>query len=129
VVNVSSPDVSGVVFDKKDQVEQIVPWLVGGERLSGVFDLKGSGTGFIAITNKRLMFYDKAFLGKRKALTSLPFNKLTSVSSIGEGRFLSIGHLVVRASSETYEFEFWRQDKAQLAYQMIMSEILQNEPA
>jgi len=56
-------DVSGVQFDKKDQFDQIVPWLMPNETLHFVFDCKGGGTGFIALTEKRLMFYDKAFLG------------------------------------------------------------------
>ena len=99
---------SGAVFDQKSQYDQIIPWLIGGERLYAVYDLKGGGTGFIAITNKRLMFYDKAFLGKRKALTSVPFNKITAVSSVDEGRglFGATSELVVKTGSEAFEFEF-----------------------
>jgi hypothetical protein len=127
----SPPDVSGAVYDQKSQYDQIVPWLVGGEKLYAVFDLKGGGTGFIAITNKRLMFYDKAFMAKRKALTSVPFNKITAVSSIDEGRglFGATSELVVKAGSEAFDFEFRGGDKAQRAYLLIMSEILQNEPS
>jgi hypothetical protein len=124
------PDVSNVEFDQKGQYDQIVPWLVGGERLYAVYDLKGAGTGFIAITNKRLMFYDKAFLGKRKALTSIPFNQITTVSSVDEGRglFGATSQLVVMIGSQAFEFEFRGGDKAQRAYAFIMSETLQNEP-
>jgi Bacterial PH domain len=122
------PDVSGAVFDQKSQYDQIIPWLIGGERLYAVHDLKGGGTGFIAITNKRLMFYDKAFLGKRKALTSVPFNKITAVSSVDEGRglFGATSELVVKTGSEAFEFEFRGGDKAQRAYAFIMYEMLQN---
>lgn len=124
------PDVSNVEFDQKGQYDQIVPWLVGGEKLYAVYDLKGSGTGFIAVTNKRLMFYDKAFLGKRKALTSIPFRMITTVSSVDEGRglFGATSQLVVKIGSEAFEYEFKGGDKAQRAYALIMSEILQNEP-
>lgn len=123
--------VEGVDFDKKEQYDQIVPWILPGERLYVVLDCKGGGTGFIAVTNKRLMFYDKAFLGKRKALTSVPFNKITSVSSVDEGRglFGTTSELVVKTGSEAFEFEFRGGDKAQRAYQLIMTEMLQNEPA
>jgi len=122
--------IEGVAYDKKDQYDQIVPWILGGERLYVVLDCKGGGTGFIAVTNKRLMFYDKAFLGKRKALTSIPFNKITSVSSVDEGRglFGATSELVVKTGSEAFEFEFRGGDKAQNAYQLIMTELLQNEP-
>jgi hypothetical protein len=121
--------VSGAVFDQKSQYDQIIPWLIGGERLYAVYDLKGGGTGFIAITNKRLMFYDKAFLGKRKALTSVPFNKITAVSSVDEGRglFGATSELVVKTGSEAFEFEFRGGDKAQRAYAFIMYEMLENQ--
>lgn len=115
-----------VVFDKKDQYEQIIPWLLEGERLHAVFDCKGAGTGFVAITDKRLMFYDKAFMRKRKALTSVPFSKITAVGSIDEGRGLwgATSEIVVKTGTEEFEFEFRGGDKAQRAYQLIMGELL-----
>lgn len=115
--------------DVKGQLDQIMPWLLESERLYAVYDLKGAGTGFIAITNKRLIFYDKEFMRKRKALTSVPFSKITAVSSIDEGRglFGATSELVVKTGSEAYEFEFRGGDKAQRAYTFIMFELLQNE--
>ena len=128
---VDGTSVEGAIYDKKDQYDQIVPWMLAGEKLHVVFDCKGGGTGFVAITNKRLMFYDKAFLGKRKALTSIPYNKVTSVSSVDEGRglFGATSELVLKTGTEAFEFEFRGGDKAQRAYQLIMTELLQNEPA
>jgi len=41
-----------------------------------VYDLKGAGTGFVGITNKRLIFYDRAMLRKKKSLVSIPFSKV-----------------------------------------------------
>lgn len=122
--------IDGVAYDKKDQYDQIIPWILPGEKLFVVLDCKGGGTGFIALTNKRLMFYDKAFLGKRKALTSVPFAKITSVSAVDEGRglFGATSELVVKTGSEAFEFEFRGGDKAQRAYQLMMTEMLQNEP-
>jgi hypothetical protein len=109
------------------------PFLAGdsGSPVGVVFDCKGGGTGFVAITNKRLMFYDKAFLGKRKAQTSVPFAKITSLSSVDEGRglFGATIEVVVKTGSEAFEFEFRGGDQAQRAYQLMMSEMLQNEPA
>jgi hypothetical protein len=119
-----------VDFDQQSQLDQILPWILDGERLYAVYDCKGAGTGFVAITNKRLLFYDKAFLRKRKALTSVPFSKVTAVSSVDEGRglFGSTSELVIKTGSEEYEFEFRGGEKAQRAYKLIMSEVLQNEP-
>ena len=124
------PDVSNALVDQKSQFDQVVPWLLGGEKLYAVFDCKGGGTGFVALTNKRLLYYDKAFLGKRKALTSVPYNKVTAVSSVDEGRglFGATSELVVKTGTESFEFEFRGGDKAQKAYQVMMFEMLQNEP-
>jgi hypothetical protein len=124
------PDLSTVVYDQKSQLDQIVPWLLPAEKLHAVFDCKGAGTGFVAITDKRLLFYDKEFMRKRKALTSVPFNKVSSVSSVDEGRglFGATSELVIKTGSEEFEFEFRGGDKAQRAYQLIMTELLQNEP-
>jgi len=120
-----------VTYDKEDQLKQITPWVLDNETLYAVFDCKGAGTGFVAITNKRLMFYDRAFLRKRKALTSIPFNKITSVSSVDEGRglFGATSELVIKIGSEEFEFEFRGGEKAQQAYKRIMTELLQSEPA
>ncbi len=120
-----------VIFDQQKQLDQILPWILPSERLLAVFDCKGSGTGFVAITNKRLMFYDKAFMKNKKALTTIPFNKLTSISSIDQGGMFwsKSSELVLKAGSEEHEFEFWKPETAQKAYQLILTEILENEPA
>jgi hypothetical protein len=125
-------DMSGVDFDQRSQLDQIVPWLLDNERLYAVYDCKGAGTGFVAITDRRLLFYDKEFARKRKALTSVPFSKITAVSSIDEGGSLlgmlrATSELVVKTGSEEYEFEFRGGDKAQRAYKLIMAELLQKE--
>ncbi len=120
-----------VDYDQKGQYEQIKPWVLENEQLHAVYDCKGSGTGFVGITNKRIIFYDKAFMRKRKALVSVPYSKITAVSSIDEGRGLwgSASELVIKTGSEEFEFEFRGGDKAQRAYKFIMNELLQNEKA
>jgi len=118
-------DTDRAEIDKKEQLEQVQPWLLDHERLYAVYDLIGAGTGFLAITDKRLLFYDKAFMRKRKALTSIPFSKITAVSSVNEGGFFrSTSELVVKIGSEEYEFDFRGGEKAQRAYHFIMSELL-----
>ncbi|MPZ15967.1 MAG: hypothetical protein GEU73_16355 [Chloroflexi bacterium] len=121
----------GVDFDQKTQLDQVAPWILDGERLYAVYDCKSAATGFIAITSKRLIFYDKAFMRKRKALTSVPFSKITSVSSVDEGRSLfgATSELVVKAGPDTYKFEFRGGTKAQRAYQLIMGALLWGEPS
>jgi hypothetical protein len=119
---------TSVFFDKPEQLAAIQSLVLPGERLFAVYDCKGAGTGFVGITNKRLIFYDKAFLGRRKAMTSVPFSKLTSVSAVDEGGLIQkTSELVVKAGSETHEFEFRGADKAIEAYKYIMGELLQGE--
>jgi len=118
-------------FDQKGQFDQIQPWILENERLHAVYDCKGAGTGFVGITDKRIIFYDKAFMRKRKALVSVPYSKISAVSSIDAGRGLwgATSELVVKTGSEEFEFEFRGGDKAQRAYRFIMTELLQNEKA
>jgi hypothetical protein len=79
-------DIAAAEVDQQGQLDQIEPWLLENERLHAVYDCKGAGTGFVGITDKQLIFYDKAFAARRKAMVSIPFSKITSVSSIDEGR-------------------------------------------
>ena len=68
------------VFDKKEQFEQIRSGLLEGERIYAVYDATGAGTGFIAATDKRVIVEDKSFVGKKVALVSLPYSRITSVA-------------------------------------------------
>ena len=100
------------------------PFLLAGEQVYGVLDCKGGGTGFVVLTDRRLMFYDKVFLRNRKALTTVPYSMVTSVSAIDEGGLLrSSSTLVVKTGSDAFEFEFHGGEKAQWAYQAISGSV------
>ena len=116
-----------VYFDKKDQLEKIQDWVVSGETLYAVYDLKGGGTGFIGITDRRLIFYDKQFLRKMKAMVTVPYSQIASLSSedksgllSGRGFFASSKLGVQTTGGNYYEFEFRGGDKAHEAYRFIM---------
>jgi len=121
-----------VVYDKREQLEKISPFVRPQEQLRAVFDMKGGGTGFLAITDKRLIFYDKAFLGRRKAVVTIPLSKITRVASEDDrGTFLSpklfvSSRLTVCVGSECYEFEFRGADKAHLAYELIIDGLMES---
>ena len=97
-----------------------------GEQSYAVFDMKGGGTGFLGVTNKRLVIYDKAFLRKMKAIVSIPLNRIQTIAAQDEsglftGRgFFSSSVLVVTTSHNQHEFEFRGADKAHHAYQLIL---------
>jgi hypothetical protein len=96
-----------------------------------VFDLKGRGTGFLGITDKRIVYFDKEFMKNRKALVSIPFSRISSVASEdNSGFFIQKGFLVSDTLAITLNggevkiFEFRGGEKAHLAHMIIMEHLL-----
>lgn len=118
-------------FDKKDQMERIQTLVVDGETLLAVYDMKGGGTGYMGITDLRLIFMDESFFRKSKALVAVPFSKLTAVGVEDTGRSLNpfgaTSRLLITAGTREWEFEFRSNEKAHKAYQLIMGNLLQME--
>lgn len=121
------PDVSGAIYDHKALVQQIVPWLLAGERLYAVFECKGGSAGFVAITDTRLIFHDKTLGRRRRGLTTLPYSRILSVSTVDEGRgpFGPTTELLIKTATDELEFGFRGGDRAHRAYQFIMMALLQ----
>ena len=81
--------------DKKDQLEKIEAVCLPDEVIRAVFDLKGRGTGFLGITDRRIVYYDKEWLKSKKALVSIPFSRISSVASEdSKGFFITKGFFV-----------------------------------
>lgn len=118
------------IYDKKEQYEKIREAVLEGEQVLAVFDMKGGGTGFLGLTNKRLIIYDKAFLRKMKAVVSIPYSRVLSLAAEDEdnlltGRgFFASSKLIVKTSDGAYEFEFRGADKAHLAHKIIISRMI-----
>ncbi|MFO8143737.1 MAG: PH domain-containing protein [Dehalococcoidales bacterium] len=117
--------------DKKDQLERIEAVCLPDELILAVYDLKGIGTGFIGFTDKRIIFYDKAFLKKKKALVSIPYSRIASVASednkgfvIKSGFFVSDTLIIQPIGLEPKTFEFRGGEKAHQAHNMIMNHLL-----
>ncbi len=119
-----------VYHDKKEQLQKIQAALLPGESIEAVFDMKGGGTGFVGLTSRRVIIYDKAFMRKMKAMVSIPYAKITSIAAEDEsglltGRgFMASSNLVLKAGTEEFEFEFRGADKAHHAHNLILSHIL-----
>ncbi|MDQ3855167.1 MAG: PH domain-containing protein [Chloroflexota bacterium] len=112
------------VVDKREQLEAISRYLVPDEQVLAVLDLRGGGTGFLGITDRRIIFFDKAYLRRKKAMVTVPFSKITTVASEDDESLFTRGFfgssvLTVKVSDEIYEFVFRGADKAHLAYQLI----------
>ena len=120
-----------IMVDKKDQLERIEGVCLPDEIIRAVFDLKGTGTGFIGLTDKRIIFYDKAFMKKKKALVSIPYTRIASVASednkgffIRSGFFVSDTLTIQPIGLEPKTFEFRGGEKAHQAHSVIMEHLL-----
>lgn len=93
--------------------------------------MKGGGTGFLGITSQRIIFYDKAFLRRIKAVVSVPYTRIHSLAAEDEsglftGRgFFSSSKLMINTSHGDYEFEFRGADKAHTGHNLILRHMLE----
>ncbi|HEV8639445.1 MAG TPA: PH domain-containing protein [Chloroflexota bacterium] len=124
------PTGAKIAYDRLDQVEKVQAALLEGETLLAVFDMKGGGTGFLGITDKRLIVYDKAFLRKMKAIVSVPYSRIQTVAAEDEsglltGRgFFSSSTVVVTTSHGELSFAFRGADKAHVAHDLIVRRLI-----
>jgi hypothetical protein len=120
-----------LIADKKNQLEKIEDICLPDEVIRAVFDLKGRGTDFLGVTDKRLIFFDKEFLKGRKAMVSIPYSRIAAVGSednkglLVRRGFLVTNRLVINPIGlEAKEFEFRGGDKAHRAHNIIMEYLL-----
>jgi hypothetical protein len=119
-----------VIFDRQDQLEQIEAGLLPGEEIEAVFDVKGSGTGFVGITSKRIIFQDNAWVVKSTAVVSIPYSRIHTVAaedsvSLLTGRgFFSSSRIIITSSAGPRVFEFRGADKAHIAHDLILRQII-----
>ncbi|HEX6685105.1 MAG TPA: PH domain-containing protein [Candidatus Limnocylindrales bacterium] len=120
---------SEIVYDRKEQLEQVNSGLLQGEKVLAVYDAIGTGTGFLGLTDRRVIIQDKSFVGKRVALTSIPYPKITSVSVVSNkswaGSFFSSGSIAINVGTHVYEVEFRGHQKAHHAHNVILHFITQ----
>ena len=123
-----SQGTQGPVYDRREQFEQVRSGLLEGEGIYAVYDAIGAGTGFIAVTDRRVILQDKSFAGRKIALTSIPYNRITSVSVLSDkswtGSFFSTSSIAVGTSHATHQVEFRGADKAHHAHNLILWHML-----
>jgi hypothetical protein len=113
------------IFDNKSQYDRIAAYVIPGENIYAVFDCKGGGTGFVGITDRRVIFYDQTgVVSKKKAMISIPYNQIIGVSSEDEGTIFKTSEVTLITAAGKFSFEFRGGDKAHSAYTYIMSQIL-----
>jgi hypothetical protein len=113
------------IYDREDQFQQIVSGLMAGEELYVVYDAKGAGTGFMALTDKRVIIQDKSYVGKKIAMLSVPYSKVATVGVLSDksfmGNFFSTSEILVTTTSGTHHEVMLRgNDKAKYAHDLIL---------
>lgn len=94
-----------------------------GEDIVAVYDCIGVGTGFVAVTNLRIILQDKSFVGNKVAITSIPYRAVKSVSVVSNkswaGSFFSGGSIAIDAG-KVYTAEFRGADKSRHVHDLIL---------
>lgn len=112
-----------VIHDKPDQLARIQANLMEGEQLFAVYDGKGVGTGFLGITDRRLILQDNSFVGGKTALTSIPFRRINTVSFVSDKSVIgwhSSSAISVSVGGREHEIELRGEDKARHAHNLIL---------
>lgn len=113
-----------VVYDNESQYKRIAAYIIPGETLYAVYDCKGGGTGFVGITDQRIIFYDQGILFKKKNMVSIPYNQVIGVASADEGIIFQTSEITLITAAGNFSFTFRGADKAHWAYHFIMNQIL-----
>lgn len=118
-----------VVFDRQDQLDKIEAGLLPGEEIEAVFGVKGSGSGFVGITSKRIIFQDYAWVVKSIAVVSIPYSRIHTVAAedsagllTGRG-FFSSSKIILTTCAGPRVFQFRGADKAHIAHNLILRHI------
>jgi len=110
------------VFDEQDQLDKMEVGLLEGETVIAVYD--GGDTGFIGLTDRRVVVQDNTFDGGRSALTSLPYRRIDAVSFVSDtsesGKFTFSPSVGISAGSKVYEIRLSNQDKARHVHEVVL---------
>lgn len=117
-----------IQFDKQDQLAKIQAGLMPGEALFAVYAGKGVGTGFIGLTDRRVIIQDNSFVGGKIALTSLPYKRIQSVSFVSDksmfGKFAASSTVAISVGGANFEVEFRGEQKARHAHDVILHYVM-----
>lgn len=113
-----------IPHDKPDQLQKILDGLIQGEECYAVYDCTGAGTGFVGVTNHRVVLQDNSFVGGRVAVTSVPIRSISAVSFVSDksvfGKFASSATIAIRAGQTVSEATFRGTEKAKHIHDTIL---------
>lgn len=112
------------IFDRPEQLAAIRASLMAGESIVAVYDAIGVGTGFIGLTSHRVILQDNSFVGKKSALTSVPYAKVTAVSFVSDksifGKWASTSTIAVSVGPRDYAIDFRGDQKAKHVHDIVL---------
>ena len=83
----------------------------------------------LALTDRRLILYDHAFLGTGAAMVSIPYSRVSAIAwkDPGSGEFASDTLHVNTTGGRSYALHFASKEKAHRAHTLIMKQVLRGE--
>jgi hypothetical protein len=122
---------SDVEFGRKSQLDRIRAYVVPGEILYAVFDLKGEEIAYVGVTDRRLILYNRAFAHRQEAMVSVPYSQVSSFAvAESEGPPFSVATLYLSTTGgRSHALAFVSTEKARRAYALLAGQILQQEAA
>lgn len=119
---------TGPVFDKQEQLDKILSGLLQGEKVIAVYDAIGAGTGFIGVTDTRVIIQDNSFVGKKQALVSVPYNRVNAVAFVSDksmfGKFFSSSTISISVGGRNHEVSFRGEEKAKHVHDVVLWHML-----
>jgi hypothetical protein len=113
-----------IPHDKLEQLQKVQQGLIQGEQIYAVYDCIGTGTGFVGVTNLRVILQDNSFVGGKSAVTSLPVRSISAVSFVSDksmfGRFFASATVAIASGSTVREATFRGDDKAKHIHDTIL---------
>lgn len=111
--------------DRPEQLEFVRRGLMVGEQLHAVYDQMGVGTGFVGLTDIRLIMADRAKVTKKLALFSLPYDRIAELSVLANdsyvGDYFATSTLTVTSTaSRSHAMLFRGPAKAKHAHDLIL---------
>ena len=115
---------TNVAYDKRDQLEKVQASLLEGEQLLAVYDCTGAGTGFVGVTDRRVVLQDNSFVGKQQAVTSIPYRQVQAVSFVSDksmfGKFASSSTIAITSGGVVREATFRGDEKARYVHDTVL---------
>ncbi len=113
-----------IPHDRADQLQRVELGLFRGEEIYALYDCTGAGTGFVGVTNLRVVLRDDPFVEGRSAVTSLPIRSIDAVSFVLDrslfGRHLTSATIAITSGSTVREATFRGEDRARHVHDTIL---------